>query len=235
MFSLQPWWQRINVAVTLNHFKIHIFAAVNFVEMVYKNVPDIQLWQQCQANDLHAYNELFRRYFPKLLRLASRYIKDDMLAEELCMDQLYVLWNKRAGISIDVDFSNYVFRAMRNRVINQLRKNIILVSDPELAADAPPLTSEPADYQLLSDEADLAYQQALNELSPQRRKVFLLSREENLSYREIAQELSLSVNTVENYMTAALVSLRKVIKITSILSLTGLLSHYAPLLSSFFP
>jgi RNA polymerase sigma-70 factor (ECF subfamily) len=202
--------------------------------MVYKNVPDIELWQQCQANDLHAYNELFSRYLPKLLRLASRYIKDEMLVEELCMDQLYVLWDKRHSISIRFNFSNYLFRAMRNRVMNQLRKNIVLLSDPALAMNAPQLTGTPADYQLLSDEADLTYQQALNELSPQRRKVFLLSREENLSYREIAQELSLSVNTVENYMTAALVSLRKVIKTTFLLSVAGQLFRYAPLLSAFF-
>jgi RNA polymerase sigma-70 factor (ECF subfamily) len=179
--------------------------------MVYQNASDIELWQRCRADDMPAYNELFSRYFPKLMRLASRYIKDEMVAEELCMDQLYVLWTKRSSITIHVDFSHYLFRSMRNRVINQLRKNL-----PVLKATIPAeiqQASQAADYNLLSGEAEQAYQHAISELSPQRRKVFLLSREENLSYAEIASELCLSVNTVENYMVSALGSLREMIKI----------------------
>jgi RNA polymerase sigma-70 factor (ECF subfamily) len=202
--------------------------------MVYQNASDIELWQHCRENNLHAYNELFSRYFPRLLRLASRYIKDEMLAEELCMDQLYIIWDKRTTLTIQADFSHYLFRSMRNRVINQLRKNTVLVSNTTLAEKETQLTSAPADYNLLSGEADLAYQQALNELSPQRRKVFLLSREENLSYREIARELSLSVNTVENYMAAALGSLRKTIKTYGPFTLFCLLSQCAPALAAFF-
>lgn len=179
--------------------------------MVYNNVSDLVLWQYCREDDMRAYNELFGRYYHRLLRLTSRYIKDEMIAEELCMDQLYLLWNKRHGLTIHSDFSNYLFRAMRNLVITRLRKNIPAMSELDKLTEERQL-ARAADYDMLSEEAELAYQNALNDLSPQRRKVFILSREENLSYSEIARELNLSVNTVENYMVSALGSLRKKIK-----------------------
>lgn len=202
--------------------------------MVYKNVSDLVLWQYCRKDDMRAYNELFRRYYHRLLTLAARYIKDEMMAEELCMDQLYLMWNRRHVLTIHSDFSNYLFRSMRNLVITRLRKNIPVMAELDALIEERQ-SGRAADYDMLSEEAELAYQNALNELSPQRRKVFMLSREENLSYSEIARELNLSVNTVENYMVSALDSLRKNINAyvpTTLLPLFFFFSNCLPLLLS---
>lgn len=179
--------------------------------MDYKQVSDIALWQCCQQDDLRAYNELFVRFYHRMLHLASRYVGDTMKAEELCMDQLFYLWTKRREITINHNFSGYLFRSIRNRVIDHLRKNIPAETSLDELKDTH-LLDCPADSRMLTIEVEQAYRLALDELSPQRREVFTLSREENLTYSEIAQRMNLSVNTVENYMVAALGCIRKNMK-----------------------
>jgi RNA polymerase sigma-70 factor (ECF subfamily) len=176
--------------------------------VLYQDLPDDQLWQYCRQDDRKAFGELFNRFFPRLLRLSQRYVEDAMQAEELSMDMLYRLWEKRGQINITGDVSGYLFRSMRNLVIDHLRKNIrSMVSLNELQHEQP--LAQNADHQLLSEEAEQIYQQALEGLSPQRRKVFVLSRERNLTYAEIARETNLSINTVERYMVSALEGIRK--------------------------
>ncbi|NML37706.1 RNA polymerase sigma-70 factor [Chitinophaga sp. G-6-1-13] len=179
--------------------------------MDYRQASDSELWQCCQHDDMQAYNEMFSRYYPRMFRLASRYIHDAMRAEELCMDLLFHLWVKRHDIHINSSFSGYLFRSVRNRVISEMRRNIPVMAGLDTIQEDFQ-EDRPSDYRLLAEEAERTYRTVLNELSPQRRQVFMLSREEHLTYPEIARRMNLSVNTVENYMVAALNSLRKRLK-----------------------
>ena len=178
--------------------------------MKYKDESDLALWKRCRQDDVRAYNELFRRYDRKLCRLASRYIKDPMQAEELALDVLCNLWTRRAGINITADLSNYLFRTMRNVVINQLKKKLPQMLGLEELKQADHL-DRPADFRLREKETGQLYQETLDTLSPQRRKVFTLSREENFTYGEIADELGLSVTTVKQHMISALKTVRTAI------------------------
>lgn len=194
----------------------------------YKKEADLELWQECQRGSTRAYDELFRRYYPRIIRLASQYIKDKMKAEELCMDLLFNLWAKRQQLTIERDFSGYLFCSIRNLIISHLRKEVsfLVVGMDELTEEFQ--MSESADSYLLSNETEQVYKNALNKLSPRRREMFLLSRNENLSYPEIAERVNLSINTVENYMTAALNGLRKEMR-------EYLPAILIPLLSQIFP
>lgn len=182
--------------------------------MDYKNASDLELWQRCRQDDVKAYNELFDRYSKPLYRQAASYVKDTMAAEELVMDLLFNLWQKRDRLKPDAgsNVRAYLMHAMRNRIINHLYKNIpITVSVDLLEEDALVESRRPDDAMIVRD-LDMVYQSKVEALSSQRRRVFRLSREENLSYSEIAQRMNLSVNTVENYMVSALSILRDGIK-----------------------
>lgn len=187
--------------------------------MSYKNVADVELWELCRQGNIWGYNELFRRYYPRMLRLASHYISDTMVAEELCMDQMFNLWAKRESITIKDNLSSYIFCSIRNLIVSHLRKNIPVTAGIEELEKIS--TYELSDQHLLSEEIKTAYHKALKKLSPQRYKAFVLSRMENMSYPEIAKRMNLSVNTVENYMGAALNSLRESMKeyLPSVISL----------------
>ena len=177
----------------------------------YKKLSDSELWQLCRENDMRSYDELFSRYYPRMLRHASRYIKDTMQAEELCMDMMFNLWVKREELTINDDLSNYLFCAVRNSVISHLRKEVPATLGLEEVKEECQV-GRPSDYWLLSEEVEQVYNAALKKLSPRRRQVFMLSRYEHLSYSEIARKLNLSENTIQNYMVAALDGLRSNMK-----------------------
>ena len=160
---------------------------------------------------MRAYNELFDRYAKLLYRQAASYLKNAMDAEELVMDLLFNLWQKRGHLQPDAgnNVRAYLMYAMRNRIINYLQKNIPVTSSIDMLEEDKLVESRQADYSIISKDMDTIYQSKLDKLSRQRREVFKLSREKNLSYAEIAQQMNLSVNTVENYMVSALSTLRE--------------------------
>lgn len=175
-------------------------------------LSDEELLSACGNNDQQAFNELFRRYAPKLYKQAVCYIKDTSVAEELMMDLMVDLWEKRHERKITGSLSAYLYRYMRNLIVDQLRKRLPNTTPLDVIAEYVFVDGKQADHGIAAAEAEKLYQAVLQELSPQRRRVFQLSREENLTYVEIAKEMNLSVNTVENYMVAALRAFRIVTK-----------------------
>lgn len=177
--------------------------------MDYRHTTDLELWDNIRQDDTKAYAELFDRYFPKAYTLASQNLKSNETAEELAMDVFFNLWQKRKEITINGKFSNYLFRSTKNAVINHLQKKPIIYVPVESLHNEETLTGTEADQALHYKETEQIYKTALTKISPQRQKIFRLSREENLTYSEIAKETGLSVNTVKNYITAALTDLRE--------------------------
>jgi len=177
--------------------------------MDYKQASDIFLWQNCQKDDLRAYRELFHRYAPKLYKQSMGYIKDSMIAEELVMDLLFKLWQKRHEPIMKGAVAPYLYRSMRNQVLKHLRKAIPEMCHIEDQPEGLFVEQQEADYRIRTLDCERIYETSLKSLSPQRLEVFRLSREENLSYAEIAIKMNLSVKTVENYISSALKTLRQ--------------------------
>lgn len=189
------------------------------------NISDHELWRKHQKGDMRAFNMLYGRYSPSLYRQASRWVKDRQDAEELVMDLFVSLWTRRDKLnpSAGENLSAYLATAMRNRITNYYQKKLRNI---ELTVETvPPIAdSRTADYGVLSLEAEHAYEKGVASLSPQRRKVFKLSREEGLTYSQIAKRMNLSVNTVENYMVSALSILREKSKSWLVIACAALLS-----------
>lgn len=181
---------------------------VSCTSMNYKQASDRELWGGCRQDDKKALAELFDRYFPKVYAMASRNMKDAMLAEELAMDLFFKLWQKRHQIVITSNLPGYLLRSTRNMVINHLQKHPIVCLPVDALNDENLIASAQADQGMLALEMEHIYRNALDNLSPQRREAFMLSREEKLTYAEIAERMDLSVNTVKNYITAALTDMR---------------------------
>lgn len=178
--------------------------------MDYTHLSDTELLHSCQQDDIRAYNELVARYARRLYQVGMRYLRDEFLVEELAMDLLFNIWQRRHHIVISHSLSAYLFKAFRNMIIRQLRKATVHTSPiEELPADKMPPATNRTDDQLLAKEIETVYRQNLADLSPQRRQVFELSRDQQMSYKAIARHTGLSINTVENYMGAALAGLRK--------------------------
>lgn len=179
--------------------------------MDYKKASDQDLWRLCQKqDDIKAYAELFDRYVILLRRQAVRYIKNDFDAEEIVMDLLFNLWAKRARLNPDGDsLKKYFYRALHNRIINHLKKKLPVIVSMDTVTEDSISGFLSSDHRIIEQEISAAFSTRLAQLSPQRQQVFMMCREENLSYRSVANRLGLSVNTVENHMASALNFLRK--------------------------
>lgn len=176
-----------------------------------KGLSDHLLLEQCRAGSEPAFNVLFRRYFNKLYQFSLKYVKDETIAESLVLDLLLQIWQKSEQIDNSAGIGPYLFTAMKNKVFNHIRKKYL---------ETVTLEEIPQKYQLVSSVAEgleagelaLIYRSMVEQLSPQRKKVFEMSRDRDMSHKEIATELKLSVNTVENHISASIRILRQNLK-----------------------
>jgi RNA polymerase sigma-70 factor (ECF subfamily) len=158
------------------------------------------------AGDQAAFEQLFRAWYGRLADHAHRLLHDRDRAEDAAQEVLTVLWRRRDRLPDADSLPGYLHRAVRNRALNQLRHIAGEGADPDgIAALA---TAPTAPRRLEEEELAIALGTALDALPPRTREVFLLSREQGLTYMAIGITLDISVKTVETLMSRALRSLR---------------------------
>lgn len=171
--------------------------------------PTAALLAAIATGDETAFERLFRAWYGRLADHAHRITRDADRAEDAVQEVFVALWKGRERLPDAAALGGYLHRAVRNRALNQLRATRGDRVDPDgLAALAIAPTAVP---DLEAEELARAMVAALEALPPRTREVFLLSREQQLTYREIAETLEISIKTVETLMGRALRELRRVL------------------------
>jgi RNA polymerase sigma-70 factor (ECF subfamily) len=156
--------------------------------------------------DRAAFEALFRAHYAGLLRFAIRFVRTPAEAEELVQDVMLQIWIHRDRVAVGEELKTYLYRAVRNHALNALRRRKV---EHGFRSTLPP---EPVAPPTGSDESltetERAVAAAIAALPERCREIFLMSREQGLSYTQIASVLGLSVKTVETQMGRALKSLR---------------------------
>lgn len=178
----------------------------------YAKLTDKELIAECQSDNMRAFNQLFDRYFESFYHFSVAYVKNSEIAEELAMDVMYNIWRKRAQLHIEGEVKNYLFKAMKNTLFNHIRKKEIQTVDLEELPETIAMGHEAVTAALSYKELEKIYQLKLEQLSPQRKKIFKLSREENMTYPQIAEQMDLSINTIKTQMLVSLKFLREQMK-----------------------
>jgi len=155
-----------------------------------------------------AFRKLFNYYKNDLYKFSLSMVCSKYYAEEIVQDVFMKIWFKRESLNPEMSIKAYLFTITRNKNIKFLKK----------AANNRKLREEifykkqkfynTTDYYVRESELESIKQQALNKLSPGRRKIFEMSRNEEKSYEEIASELGISISTVRNQMSKSLKILR---------------------------
>ncbi len=159
-----------------------------------------------------AYEQLFVEWYEPLCRYACSILRDMDEAEESVQKMFCNLWDKREETRINLSIKSYLYRAVHNACINRIKHTKMRAGHHEQYRYAKPDTEENAAWQLQYGELEKAVAEAIQTLPPKCREVFEMSRMQQLSYAEIAEQLQISANTVENHMAKALRLLRNELK-----------------------
>jgi RNA polymerase sigma-70 factor (ECF subfamily) len=172
---------------------------------------DFDLYLKLKNSDQVAFQVLFKKYYAGLCHFAHQFLKDRELAEETVQDMFVKFWDKRAGLNIESSVRHYFFRWVRNHCLNQLQHEKIKKRYADKVMEASGLEPDPGQYFI---EVGLLQkiEKSIQSLPPKRQEIFRLSREHGLKYKEIAEELHISVKTVEAQMGLALKHLRDDLK-----------------------
>jgi len=173
-----------------------------------RDAPDPELVARLRAGDRDAFEVVFRGHFGRLADYASRMVGSRDAAEDVVQEVFVGLWTNRERISSPENLVAYLYRSVRNRGLNFLRHERLVTNFRTARSAEGPPESEPADRPTELAEIDAALKEAMAALPPRSRQVFGLSRNEGLTYPEIAATLGISIKTVETLMGRALKSIR---------------------------
>ncbi|TSJ45081.1 RNA polymerase sigma-70 factor [Fluviicola chungangensis] len=163
---------------------------------------------------------VFRDYYKPLVRYGNTFLKDSDEAEDVVQQVFVSLWEKRTEWEVHTSIRAVLYKAVQNACLNKLKHLKVRHAYAEdlKAATIPGEVSDPVQVNELNERI----QQALESMPEQCGRIFKMSRFEQLRYQEIADQLGLSVKTVENQMGKALKIVREELK------------DYLPLLILFF-
>jgi RNA polymerase sigma-70 factor (ECF subfamily) len=175
---------------------------------------DKEIWEKIKNNDKKSFEILFNRYHDSLCLYAYGLVRNDEAAEEIVNDVFFKIWCKRDQIQINYGVKQYLFRSVFNASTDFIRRNLFLSRYSFVEVDSwineTIGTNEEYIFDLLENEdVQKDVMKAIEQLPPQCKAIFCLSRFDLLTYNEISEKLNISVNTIKTQMSRALDSLRK--------------------------
>ncbi|MEI6677703.1 MAG: RNA polymerase sigma-70 factor [Mariniphaga sp.] len=170
---------------------------------------ELFIFRRMAEGDHLALRFFFDKYYEDLCNYVNLYIRDQSVSEDIVQDIFVYFWEKRGIILIDSSVKSYLIKASRNKYLNHLRDEkshqairIEVTSNRE--------TYVTPNYNLLNvTQLESLINASIENLPLRCRQVYLLHKNDDLSYKEIASKMDISEKTVENQMTIALKKLRE--------------------------
>ena len=180
---------------------------------------ELYIIDQLQRGDEQAYISLFRDYYVSLCAYARRYVGRKDIAEEVVSETFFKLWKNRKKLKIKTSIKSYLFQAVANNSLYYLRqlKETDKLSDYFNEADSDQIgfsetSDELTEKSLIMEELTVRINEAVEQLPPQQQRAFKLKRFDGKKNKEIAEEMDLSIKTVEMHLSKAMLSLRENLK-----------------------
>ncbi|SEN07617.1 RNA polymerase sigma-70 factor, ECF subfamily [bacterium A37T11] len=179
----------------------------------YGTHSDKELMHLIANSNQGAFAELYERYWDKLFSVALHTLSSPEDAEEVVQDLFTKIWNIREKLVIEKEPGAYLAAAVKYQVISRLRiRKRRMALEKEQPIDLTALSEDSTTLYLREKEIMEELERGIQLLPQKCQLVFRLSREQGLSTQEIADELKISTNTVENHLTKALRILREYFK-----------------------
>ncbi|MBL7699287.1 MAG: RNA polymerase sigma-70 factor [Chitinophagaceae bacterium] len=170
---------------------------------------DEELITLLKENNKEAFAELYNRYHKAVYGYLVAQIKSHHYTQDILHEVFLKIWEIRMKLQLKSNFSAYLFRICHNKAVDFMRT---IASDRQFRKEFLSNYAQSSDYVSITleelQQMDSLVEEALEQLTPQRRIVFDLCRKQHKSYQQVAEELGISPNTVKEHMTKALATLR---------------------------
>jgi len=169
--------------------------------------PQSDLLKGIQEKKVEAFEELYSLYYADITVFAQTYVYQQDVAEDLVQECIYTLWESAHSQHINKSLKSYLYSAVRNKCLNHLRH--LQVEDKYRSKEMHAIQFS-GSYDIVDDEELIGKIKAAIEDMPEKsRLAFKMSVLQDMKYKEIAEELDLSINTVKDHMKRAYRFLRE--------------------------
>lgn len=163
--------------------------------------------------DHEAFNMIFLTYHSLVKRFILGFTKEEDIALDIAQDIFVKIWTNRKSMASVNSLKAYLFKMARNEIYNYFKLHAIHENHLEQYQQQTVWVEDILVERILAEELELLMDIAVENMPPQRKLIFKMSRKEGLSNDEISQQLNINKRTVENHITQALADLRKALSL----------------------
>lgn len=173
---------------------------------------EAEILDRIRNGEIKAFETVFRAYYQSLCLFSFRYLKRTDLAEEIVQEIFVNIWDKRSDLQLETSLKSYLFRAVHNNSLKYLQHQKVVGKHARYQIERKELFFEEPVNNIQVAELKNLLEKAFSSMPQKTREIFELSRNEGLKYQEIADNLGISIKTVEAHMGTALKILRENLK-----------------------
>lgn len=179
----------------------------------FDTIGDAALWKRFREGNIHAFGQLYRRYYDVLFRYGAALAQDAQMAEDGIQECFLYLWTHRNGLAQITSVKFYLLKAYRRRLFEMMGRNRARAERELHYINGEPDFALPHEAFLIQFDASsrrrASLQRMLRDLTPRQREILHLKYYENLSYTKIADLLSINYQTAVNHVSEAMRTLRR--------------------------
>lgn len=172
-------------------------------------ISDTEALQRMVEGDMVAYRYLFDQHFADLCNFLLIYLHSKELSEEIALEIFTFIWEKRKTLQIKATFKAFLFSSAKNRAISLYRKEQKKLFTSIDFGQSVSLEDSNSPHFLENIELRELINTAIDKLPEKSRQIYLMAWDENLSHKEIAEQMGITPKTVENHVGIALRKLRE--------------------------
>ncbi|MEN8230528.1 MAG: RNA polymerase sigma-70 factor [Bacteroidota bacterium] len=169
------------------------------------NKSNTELVKLLKKGDMVAFDAIYNKYCHKLHEFVLRYLKQEEDSEGIVQEVFIKIWESRDKIDVYASFESFLFTIAYNTSISLLRKRVRETKSREYLRSLQQIdNADKVIDELQFKELNQKVQSLLEQLTPRQKEIYLLSREEGMTHKEISEKLNISKNTVKNHLVSAL-------------------------------